>query len=106
MIKTYEEIMSSIKERLGDDSSDEALAFIEDISDTLKAGQNDNTSEVEEWKKKYADNDKMWREKYRDRFFNSEVDKEFKSSEPKPNDPEPESDGPELATSYDQLFNK
>ena len=106
MIKTYEEIMSSIKERLGDDSSDEALAFIEDISDTLKAGQNDNTAELEEWKKKYADNDKMWREKYRDRFFNSEVDKEFKESEPKPKDPEPESDVPELATSYDQLFNK
>lgn len=103
MIKTYEEIMESIKQRLGDDSSDEALTFIEDISDTLKAGQTDKTSEAEDWKKKYEDNDKMWREKYRDRFFNAEADKDFKATEPKTETP-PENDEPELATTFDQLF--
>lgn len=103
MIKTYEEIMDAIKTRLGEDSSDEALSFIEDISDTLKAGQVDKTAEVNEWKKKYEDNDKMWREKYRDRFFNPEPEKEFKASEPKQEQPD-ETDEPELATTVEELF--
>lgn len=103
MIKTYEEIMETVKTRLGEDSSDEALSFIEDISDTLKAGQVDKTAEVNEWKKKYEDNDKMWREKYRDRFFNPEPGKEFEASEPKAEQPD-ETDEPEFATTVEELF--
>lgn len=103
MIKTYDEIMESVKQRLGDDSSDEALSFIEDISDTFKSFEG-KTPDTEDWKKKYEENDKMWRDKYRDRFFNTEADKEFKATEPKQKEPQPENDEPELATTFDQLF--
>ena len=62
-IKTFKEIMTAVKDILKDNTSDEAIAFIEDINDTL------SSNDSEEWKKKYEENDKMWREKYRDRFF-------------------------------------
>lgn len=63
MIKTKEELLATLKERIGDDTSDEAIAIIEDFSDTL------NSYDTENWKEKYEDNDKMWREKYKARFF-------------------------------------
>lgn len=68
-IKTTEELMESVRTRLGDDQSDEALALLEDISDTLGDMQS-RTAGGEDWKKKYETNDAEWRQKYRDRFFN------------------------------------
>lgn len=67
-IKTTEELMESVRTRLGDDQSDEALALLEDISDTL--GDMQSRTNGEDWKKKYETNDAEWRQKYRDRFFN------------------------------------
>ena len=63
MIKTKEELLATLKQRIGDDTSDDAIAIIEDFSDTL------NSYDTENWKQKYEDNDKMWREKYKARFF-------------------------------------
>lgn len=70
-VKTVDEIMAKVRERIGEDDSDEAIGFIEDISDTLKSFSN-----VEDWKTKYEENDKKWREKYRDRFFTSKEEVE------------------------------
>lgn len=67
-VKTTEEIMASVKERIGDDTSDEALAFIEDIQDTL-SDMTTRVTESGDWKQKYEDNDRSWREKYQKRFF-------------------------------------
>ena len=68
MIRTKDEILASIKSRIGDDTSDEAIALVEDINDSF----DDLSSRVEEagdWKTKYEENDKAWREKYTERFF-------------------------------------
>lgn len=70
-VKTIDEIMAKVRERIGEDDSDEAIEFVEDISDTLKSFSN-----VEDWKTKYEENDKKWREKYRDRFFTSKEEVE------------------------------
>lgn len=70
-VKTVDEIMAKVRERIGEDDSDEAIAFIEDISDTLESFSN-----AEDWKTKYEENDKKWREKYRDRFFTSKEEVE------------------------------
>lgn len=62
-----DELLQAISNRIGDDTSDEALALLEDVSDTLTdfdARLNDDT----DWKQRYEENDKQWREKYRDRF--------------------------------------
>lgn len=70
-VKTVDEIMTKVRERIGEDDSDEAIEFIEDISDTFES-----LSSGEDWKTKYEENDKKWREKYRDRFFTSKEEVE------------------------------
>lgn len=70
-VKTVDEIMAKVREIIGEDDSDEAIGFIEDISDTLESFSN-----AEDWKTKYEENDKKWREKYRDRFFTSKEEVE------------------------------
>lgn len=70
-VKTKEELMKVINEHFADDTSDETLEFIADISDTLDEGR-----EAEAWKHKYEENDAEWRKKYRDRFFNTGTDED------------------------------
>lgn len=70
-VKTVDEIMKKVRERIGEDDSDEAIEFIEDISDTFESFSN-----TEDWKTKFEENDKKWREKYRDRFFTSKEEVE------------------------------
>lgn len=77
-VRKKDELLSAIRARLGDDTSDEALSLIEDFHDTL----NDYDSRVgEDWKSKYEENDKTWRQKYRDRFFQTSSNEEDLESE-------------------------
>ena len=64
-IRTTEELLNMIRDKTGD--SDEDLALIEDVSDTLTS-----LSESENWKEKYETNDAEWRNRYKERFFNKE----------------------------------
>ena len=68
MVKTKDEILASIKTRIGEDTSDDALALIEDISDSFD-DLTTRVSEAGDWKAKYEENDKAWRNKYQERFF-------------------------------------
>lgn len=95
-IKTMEELMESVRTRLGDDQSDEALALLEDISDTYEDIQSRTNSAVD-WKKKYEDNDAEWRQKYRDRFFN-------KSNDNDDNDNDDGGGKPNKPLTYNELF--
>lgn len=67
-IKTSEELLESIKTRIGDQTDDETIAFLEDVTDTMN-DLNTRASGQEDWKKKYEKNDADWRKKYTDRFF-------------------------------------
>lgn len=95
-VKSKTEILDAIKEKLGDDTSDSTLSFLEDVSDTfddLESKSNDST----DWKAKYEENDKGWRQKYHDRFFSSDDDK---------NDDKNDDDGDECEApkTFDELF--
>ena len=69
-----EEFLSRLQERIGEDTSDEAMTFIEDMTDTFNDMETrSNGQSDEEWKTKYEELDKSWREKYKARFFNSET---------------------------------
>lgn len=85
MVRTKDELLASIKDRFKDDTSDETISFIEDVSDTINDLETKASDETD-WKSKYEENDKQWREKYRDRFFNSEGDgpKQLDEEQPKP----------------------
>lgn len=65
-VRTRDEILGAIRARLGDDTSDEALAIIEDVDDTFKDYE---VRMSEDWKSKYDELDAEWRKRYRDRFF-------------------------------------
>jgi hypothetical protein len=58
-----DELLEKVKKYIGDRNDDETLEIIEDISDSV------DTTDADEWKQKYEDNDKMWRDKYISRFF-------------------------------------
>lgn len=55
-----DELIEKVKKYVGDRTDDETIEIIEDISDSYDA---------DEWKQKYEENDKMWRDKYISRFL-------------------------------------
>lgn len=67
-IKTKAELLELVKERIGDDTSDEALAIIEDVTDTLNDYET-RVADAGDWKARYEQNDAEWRKKYKERFF-------------------------------------
>ena len=68
MVRSKDEILASIRTRIGEDTSDEAIALVEDINDTFE-DLSVRVAEAGDWKSKYEENDKSWREKYTERFF-------------------------------------
>ena len=83
-IRTRDELLDIVRTRIGEDTSDEAIAFIEDIQDTINNYEN-NANGGTDWKKKYEENDREWRTKYRDRFFSggAEQDDDVPETTPK-----------------------
>ena len=62
--------MARLKEKIGEDLSDDSISFIEDASDTYDELMRRSEGQ-EDWKTKYEENDKEWRKKYRERFFST-----------------------------------
>lgn len=62
------ELIEKVKKYVGDRTDDETIEIIEDISDSI------DSSDADEWKKKFEENDKMWREKYISRFLEKKED--------------------------------
>lgn len=58
-----DELIEKVKKYVGDRTDDETIEIIEDITDSI------DTSDADEWRQKYEENDKMWRDKYVSRFF-------------------------------------
>ena len=71
-ILTQEQFMESLRAQVGDDTSDEALAFIQNMSDTYNNLSN-QVKESGNWEQKYRENDTEWRRKYKDAFFKTPV---------------------------------
>ena len=93
-IKTREEIMEAIRARVGEDTSDEALAFVEDVSDTI-SDMETRSANSREWEKKYHENDKAWRKKYKERFYQPV---NMQEQDPDPDEPE------KKCLTYNDLF--
>lgn len=71
-IRTREELINSINARIGEDTSDEALALMEDVTDTLQDLETKANGDGKDWKAEYEKLDKDWREKYKARFLSGE----------------------------------
>lgn len=73
MVKTKDEILEAIKAKIGEEISDDDVSLLEDVTDTLNDYENKSKAETNtDWKAKYEENDKEWRKRYTDRFFNKE----------------------------------
>lgn len=96
-----EDFMLRLQERIGDDTSDEAMQFIEDMTDTFNdfetrsSGLND-----EQWQSKIDELDKSWREKYKARFFNTETTPD----DVKGNQEDDVKDDENIEKTFDDLF--
>lgn len=65
---TKNELIEKVKKYVGDRTDDETIEIIEDISDSI------DSSDADEWKQKFEENDKMWRDKYISRFLEKKED--------------------------------
>lgn len=68
-IRNLNELTETFNSMFSEDdlNGDTQMGFLEDLTDTINAG-----AENIQWKQKYEDNDKEWREKYRRRFMTGE----------------------------------
>lgn len=66
-IRSKDEIITSIRSKLGDDTSDEAISLMEDVTDTFSDYET-RVADKTDWKKKYDEMDASWRKKYMERF--------------------------------------
>ena len=69
-VKTREEILTEVKARVGEQTDDETIAFLEDVTDTLSDLETKAKGDGTDWKAKYEENDTEWRKKYTERFYN------------------------------------
>lgn len=92
-VKTREEILESVRARVGDNTDDETISFIEDITDTLNDLETKAKGDGTDWKARYEENDAEWRKKYTERFY---------SSEPEPEPPKP--DDTQKPKTFAELF--
>ena len=66
-----EDFFERLSKRIGDDTSDEGLKDMEDFTDTYNALSPKAEGDAAEWKRKYEENDAMWKKRYKARFFSS-----------------------------------
>ncbi len=83
-VQNKETLLEKLKAQIGEDTSDEAIALIEDVSDTID-DMNSRLTESGDWKTKFEENDAEWRKRYKDRFYSGEPNPE-PGTEPEPDD--------------------
>lgn len=96
-VKSKDEIMKALQGKFADATDDDTLSLITDISDTVD-DLNKKVADSGNWEEKYKENDKQWREKYRDAFFNPEAKKEIEKEE------KPPEERKEKPLTYESLF--
>ena len=67
-VLSKDELIEKVTQYVGDRQDDETIEILEDISDSI------HSYDADEWKKKYEENDKMWRDKYISRFVEKKED--------------------------------
>ena len=94
-VKPLADILASVNTLIGENTSDEALTLIEDITDSFNDAVNSNT---EYTKEKYEELDRSWRERYKERFLSGD-----KSLDPKEEDDDTDDERPKTYK-YEDLF--
>lgn len=67
---TRDELVTQLSAFIGENNSDEAIALMENVSDSFETDDTD-------WKAKYDELDASWRKKYMERFTNIGPEKDI-----------------------------
>lgn len=67
-----EEYFASIRNMLGDRNDEDAIKFLEDMTDTFSSLEKGVKGDGIDWEQKYKENDKAWADRYRRRFLNGD----------------------------------
>lgn len=68
-VLSREEFFARLDARLANDTSDDGIAFLEDMTDTYNDLEHKATGDGVDWESKYRDLDESWKKRYRHRFF-------------------------------------
>ena len=98
-ILTKDDLLAKFKTKLADDTSDEGITLLEDLSDTITDLET-KSSDQTDWKTKYEENDASWRKKYTERFFSPAP----KDETPPAPSSSPADDDDQLGLKYEDLF--
>lgn len=64
-----DDFFNRINTIVGTDTSDDALAFIEDMTDTYNSLETTANGDGANWEQRYHELDECWKAKYKRRFF-------------------------------------
>ena len=79
-VKDRDSILSAVKQMIGDNTSDEAIALMEDITDTITDYET-KVADKTDWKDKYDEMDaSWWRRKYIE-MFSGKTGEEIKNEQ-------------------------
>lgn len=70
---TLEQFIEIVHDFIGDDTSERTLKFVDDVTNAFNAAVSADSSDNEDWHKKYDELNEAWRKKYMRRFFNGDV---------------------------------
>ena len=87
--KNKDEFFDAIKDIIGDDTSEKALSFLENMTDTYAAfEETGNDARVAELEKELKDTNEAWSKRYKERFFSGGRVNAFSDNEDDEEDPE------------------
>lgn len=102
-VQTKEAIMLKLREKFGEDTSDDTISIIEDVNDTLDDYER-KTADNTDWETKYKENDEMWRKKYTDRFYSATPEDAHDDDKVSQLDDQAGGSEETTATTYEELF--
>lgn len=100
-ILSREDFLNSVRTRIGEDTSDESITFIEDMTDTYDELAR-ASADATDWEAKYNQLDADWRKRYIDRF-NGKTDDDVDDSMDEGGSSDDEYEAP---TTYEDLFKR
>ena len=69
-VLSRDEYFARLNDRVGTDTSEESITFLEDMTDTYNDMENRVNGDGVDWEQRYHELDESWKARYQHRFFN------------------------------------
>lgn len=68
-VLSKEDFFERVHARVGNDTSDDAISFLEDMTDTYNELSNKAENDGQDWERKYNELNESWKKRYQHRFY-------------------------------------